>query len=365
LPSPELTDVKPNPNLTDIHRTPEDMRGRERFVRLDRNERVTAFSGTEFTGMLATLGPEAFCSYPDPSPLVDRLASSLQMPPEWICLTNGSDAAIRKIFQTFIRPGDSVLLAEPTYAMYPIYTRMFGARADLVSYRADRTLDVLDFRNRLASGPRIAALACPDQPTGAVLTVHQLRSIVDAAARNDVLCIIDEAYHPFHPATAVDLVREFDNLVITRTFSKVGGLAGLRLGYFVASAPLVELVDRVRGAHEVNAVAIHVGCFVVDHPEVGERYMREVEAGRALLKELATEVGFGFPSSPANFQLIELPAGLEPRAVVSGLKDRGYLVKGAFDHPSVNRCIRITLAGPDVVRPFVHAMREVCERADV
>jgi histidinol-phosphate aminotransferase len=354
--------MDPNPNLLDIYRAPDDMRGRSGFVRLDRNERVTPFSAAEFAPMLATLQPEMFCTYPDPSPLVERIAAALDLQIGWISLTNGSDAAIRKIFQTFVRQGDAVLLAEPTYAMYPIYTRMFGATADVVSYRKDRTLDVPRFLERLAARPRIAALACPDQPTGAVLPLEAIRQIVDTARRHDVLCVIDEAYYPFYSVTAVGLAREFDNVIVTRTFSKVGGLAGLRLGYFVARPEIVGLVERVRGAHEVNAVAIQIGCFVTDHPELGERFMRDIEAGRARLARAAADLGFGFPSSPANFQLIELPAPLDPPRIMAALKERGFLVKAGFDHPSVERCIRVTLAGPEVLEPFAEALREVCAR---
>ncbi len=357
--------IEPNPAILGLQRAAEDMRGRERYVRLDRNERVTPFSNAEFAAILGSLRAEEFCAYPDPSPLVDRLSRALSVPASWIYLTNGSDAAIRKVFQAFVRPGDAVLLADPTYAMYPIYTQMFGGHADIVSYRDDRTLDVAAFRRRLAARPRIAAIACPDQPTGAVLSIGDLRGIAAEARLQGTLVIIDEAYYPFHPATAVALVAELDNVVITRTFSKVGGLAGLRLGYLVAQPEIVDVVDKVRGAHEVNAVAIHAGAFVLDHPEIGEAFVRDLEAGRTLLTAAAADLGLAVPPCPANFQLIELPPALNPSAVVDALKQRGYLVKGGFPHPSVARCIRVTLAGPEVMALFTQALREVCARAAV
>lgn len=335
------------------------MRERERFVCLDRNERVTPFSEAEFALMSAALGPELLCTYPDPSPLVDRLAASFDVPRAWVYPTNGSDSAIRKVFHAFLRDGDTVLLADPTYAMYPIYTEMFGAHPDLVPYGRDRRLDVGRFLERVAARPRIAALASPDQPTGAALPEAALRSIVEACHRHDVLCVIDEAYYPFHPVTAVGFVRDFDNLVVTRSFSKVGGLAGLRLGFMVAQPAILAEVERVRGAHEVNAAAIRIACVVLDHPEIGEAYVRDVEQGRAVLREAAARLGFGSPDTPANFQLLELPAPLDSSAVVNALRGCGFLVKGGFAHPSVDRCIRVTLAGPDVMRAFVEALAHV------
>jgi histidinol-phosphate aminotransferase len=355
--------VIPTPSVMQLQRAAEDMRGRDRFVRLDRNERVTPFSDVELAGIFAGLRADQLCAYPDPTPLIDRLSRSLSVPASWIYLTNGSDAAIRKVFQTYVRTDDVVLLAEPTYAMYPIYAQMFGGRTDIVSYRDDRTLDVTAFRRHVTQRPRIAAIACPDQPTGAVLPRADLREITSDARAHGVLCIIDEAYYPFYPTTAIDLVGEFDNVVITRSFSKVGGLAGLRLGYLVAQPEIVSHVDKLRGAHEVNAMAIHAGSYVLDHPEIGVSFVRDIEAGRATLATAARELGMRVPDCPTNFQLLELPGALDPAAVVQALKDRGYLVKGGFSHPSVAHCIRVTLAGPDVMAPFTEALREVCTRA--
>ena len=355
--------MEPNPHLLAIHRLPEDMAGRERFVRLDRNERVVPFAKSEFAAMIATLRPEIFSAYPNPSPLIERLARQLQVPAEWIHPTNGSDAAIRKLFQTYVRPGDTVVLAEPTYAMYSIYAQMFAGRVDAVSYSADRVLHVDDMLTRLKKHPRVLALACPDQPTGAVLPLEVLRHLAQAASDHDTLCVIDEAYFPFHSVTAVPLTAEFDNVAITRTFSKIGGLAGLRLGYVVAQPTVLRHLERVRGAHEVNAVAIQIGCYVVDHPEIGDAYMRDIEAGRQILAAAAAELGLGFPRCPANFQLLELPA-LDPKALVASLKDRGFLVKGGFSHRSVARCIRVTLAGPDVMELFAASLREICASAE-
>lgn len=350
--------IEPNPAAAGLVRAPEEMRGRDKYVCLDRNECLVPLSSRQFDEMLARLGPQHFTSYPDPSPLLDRLAGELSVPAAWICLTNGSDAAIRKVFQTYVRPGDAVLLADPTYAMYSIYAQMFGGRVELVSYRPDRSLDVARFRAKLDDRPRIAALACPDQPTGAVLPLDALREIVGAAHARGILCVVDEAYFPFYPVTAVPLTAEFDNLVVTRSFSKAGALAGLRLGYLVAQPPIVNAVDKVRGAHEVNAVAIQAAAYLLDHPEIGAGRVAALEEGRAVLIAAATALGLRVPPCPANFQLIEFPDPVRVPAVVATLERSGFLVKGGFTHPSVAACIRVTLAGPPVMSSFARALRE-------
>jgi histidinol-phosphate aminotransferase len=350
---------EPNPHLLAIHRVDDAMGERAAFVRLDRNERVTPFPEATVRAMLSAVTPETLCAYPDPSPLYERLSRDLGVPVDHLYLTPGSDAAIRMVFQTYVRPGDRVVMPDPTYAMYPIYTRMFQAVPDLVAYDRDRRLDLDRFTSRLGQGARLVALPNPDQPTGAVVSLAQLRALASAAAAVGALVIVDEAYFPFHPITAMPLVRELDNLVVTRTFSKVGGLAGLRVGYLAASPAIVDALRRVRGAHEVNSVAITLGCYVLDHGEIGEEFRRDIEAGRRVLCEGANRLGLEAPSCPTNFQLVRFPGAATTDPLVDGLRQRGYLVKGGFTAPAVQDCIRVTLGDADVMTGFVKALEAV------
>ena len=144
--------------------------------------------------------------------------------------------------------------------------------------------------------------------------------------------------------------------MVTRTFSKVGGLAGLRLGYLAAAPGIIAGIKKVRGAHEVNAVAIAMGCFVLDHPAVADAHLAHIAAGRPSLIAAATALGLGAPPCPTNFQLLELPDGLDPAAVAGRLKTLGYLIRGGFGAASVRRCLRVTLGPPDVMTGFARAL---------
>jgi len=331
-----------------------DLRGD--FVRLDRNDRASPMDEASFRRVLASLSPAVFGAYPDPQPLNRRFAAEVGLAAEQVCATNGSDAAIRRAFQAYVNPGDRVLFADPSYAMYEVYTRVFQGEPVKLAYDETRRLDQERLLALIAERPRLVCLANPDQPTGAALALPELRRVVEATAKAGTLCLIDEAYYPSHPVTAVPLVRDYDNLLVTRSFSKVLGLGGLRLGFACAQAPIVQGLDKVRGLHEVNAMAIGVALYLLDHPAIVETYLRDLEAGRQVLAELARRRGFGFPACPANFQLIELPAPLDPRAVVQGVKERGFLIKGGFKAPCLRRCLRVSLAAPDLMSRFVAAL---------
>lgn len=351
--------LTPNEHLLSVDRVVESMHERAQAVRLDRNERVVPMPRAEFARILATLTPESFCSYPDPAPLYAALSRTLGVPESMLYLTNGSDAALRMLFQAFLRPGDEVVFADPSYAMYSIYTRVFGGVERSIPYGDDLCLDWVRVFALLERGPRIFVLANPDQPTGAVTPASTIMELAGVADRAGTLFIVDEAYYPFHPDTAIGLVEKFANLVVTRTFSKMSGIAGLRLGYLCAHRSIVHDVQRVRGAHEVNAIAIAVGTYMLEHPELGETHVDDVRRGRAELACAAAALGLGFPSCPANFQLLRFPGVTDTTGIVAGLKRRGYLVKGCFAAPALRDCIRVTLGPPKVMSAFAAALTDL------
>lgn len=351
--------IQPNSHLLNIRRVSEHMGERSNYVCLDRNERVEPVAPAVFEEMLAGLSPDLFCMYPNPAPLYERLSRATGFPEDCIYLTNGSDAALRMIFQTYVRPDDLSVFPDPSYAMYAIYSQIFQARARTIAYSKDRRLDVAALINELEKKPRILVIANPDQPTGATLALADLRKLAAASLRHETLFIIDEAYYPFYPHTALDLVREFPNVIVTRTFSKAGGLAGLRLGYLVANAEVIQNIQRIRGAHEVNAMSVTLGSYILDHPELSADYLAKIEAGRAVLAEAARELNLEFPSCPANFQLLRFVGMTDTTPITQALKEKGYLVKGGFAAEAVRDCIRITLASPPIMRGFAKALRAV------
>jgi histidinol-phosphate aminotransferase len=351
--------IEPNDHLQAIRRSSERMPERQGRARMDMNERVTPFEPEVQARLLAQIRPEMLCHYPDPSPLYERLARHLQFPEEWLYVTNGSDAAIRMLFQAYIRPGDRVVFPEPTFAMYGVYSQLFRAQAHTVPYLRGKPLDAAALQARIGAGARILAVANPDQPTGSVVSRHTLTELAAAARKAGTLFIVDEAYYPFYPETAVELVREYDNVVVLRTFSKVGGIAGLRVGYLVANPAIVDSVSRVRGSFEVNTIAIAIASFLLDNPALTREFLQEVEAGREVLRQMATRLGIGFPACPANFQLLQFAGASSTARLAVQLAARGYLVKGGFSAPAVSDCIRVTLAGPELMTRFCTECEDV------
>jgi histidinol-phosphate aminotransferase len=348
--------IEPRDHLRTIYRTSERHEGRAGFVCLDRNERTSPLPDAVFRDMLASVSMRDLMAYPDAGGLVSRLAKVLQLPEDCIAETAGSDNAIRRTFMAYLRPGAEIVSADPSYAMYEIYTRIFQGVPRRIAYGNDRHLDVAAFLAAIRPGVAIVVLANPDQPMGTVQSPGDIQRIIARAADVDAVCLVDEAYFPFHPETVVPLVRKFGNLVVARTFSKYPGCAGMRLGYAVASPKLIEGLMKVRGGNEVSGISLALGCYLLDHPEIAEDFRHAVENGRRVLLAGSHPLGFEALPSFGNFQLLRCPRGLSATALAEALKARNVLVKAGFTHPAIADCIRVTLNGPDVMHPFASVM---------
>jgi histidinol-phosphate aminotransferase len=350
--------IEPREHLRPIYRTNERHEGRAEFVCLDRNERASPLPDAVFRELLASVSMRDLMAYPDAGALVSRLAQALRLPEDWIAETAGSDNAIRRTFMAYLRPGAAVVSARPSYAMYEIYTRIFQGVPRPVDYGADRRLDVDAFVAAVTPGVDIVVLANPDQPMGTALPGSDIERIIARAAAVDAVCLVDEAYHPFHAETILPLLRRFDNLIMLRTFSKYPGCAGIRLGYAAGKPQLIDGLMKVRGGNEVSGVTLALGSYLLEHPEIAEDFRRAVDAGRRILNAQAEALGFAAPPCAGNFQLLRCPKGLGPIELAAALKDRRFLVKAGFSHPAIADCIRVSLNGPDIMQPFAAGLGE-------
>jgi histidinol-phosphate aminotransferase len=356
-----VTAPRANEHLIAIRRDSDCLGDRRRYVCLDRNERPSRWSPEIFREMLGELDPWEFTHYPDLGPLYERLISATGLPHERLCVGAGSDSLIRRAFQAFLKPGDRVLTPEPTYGMYAVWTRICQAEQIVIPYGLDLQLPLDEFvQTILEKKPRLVAIANPDQPTGSLLQRIDVVKIITACERVDALCIVDEAYFPFSPVTMLDAVREFSSLVVTRSFSKAGGIAGLRVGYAAADETVIRALHGMRSPGEVASVSATVAAFLLDRPDVMDGYRVEVEHGRKILIAAAEELGFACPRCYGNFQLLRSPVTIDCNSLVGAAARKGFLIKGAFAFPPLRDFVRITLDGSAVIEPFVECLREIC-----
>ena len=269
--------------------------------------------------------------YPDPDAtlLRSRLAERYETEPGRVAVGNGSCEILLAAAEALCEPGDEILYAWPSFSIYPYLAALTGAREIRVPLAAGEVHDLDAMAAEVTAAMQLAIVCNPNNPTGTHLPAAQVAAFCERVP-NHVTIALDEAYVEFQadddPDATIDLLAEFPNLVILRTFSKVYGLAGLRVGFALGSAKFRAAVDAVRQPFSVNALAQAAAAEAVLHQDDVERRVEQTIAERLRVEEALRELGLATAATQANFSWIDL-GDAEEREVVAGLAERQIAVR--------------------------------------
>ena len=301
-------------------------------------------------------------TYPEGSTRVlrQKLAQKWDLPEDWFIVGNGSDEIFRLLAETYIEPGDVALVPVPSFAGYPLVLELMGARVIRIPLGANGAMD-LDTMAEMAQNtrPKLIFLCRPNNPTGAVFAQDLFPAFM-AQVPKECLVILDEAYIEFDE-TSFDsraLLQQYPNVVVTRTFSKIYGMAGFRLGYGVMRPEMIAPFYTVRDPFSVNNLASAAGLAALDDTEFLERTRALTREGKAFLYDLFDRLEIPYTPTQANFILFD--AERSATEVFEALMRRGVLVRpcGSFGLPS---CLRVTIGTPAENQRFAEALESVLE----
>lgn len=292
--------------------------------------------------------------YPDPfhTELRQAIAGYVDAPAERIMFGNGSDELLELLIRLLLSPGDEVIVCEPTFGMYSFLPPLFLGTVRDVPRRADLSVDVNAVLGAMSDRTKILLLASPNNPTGNLLPLQDLRRLLEGEA----VVIVDEAYIEFSPecASAVPLTEAYPNLVVLRTFSKWAGLAGLRVGYGVFPEALIKHLWKIKQPYNVNLAAeAAVLASLADRDYLLANVARLVAERPRLQGALAALPGWTVYSSDANFLLCRMP---DAREVKDRLWRAGIMVRGYFGKPGLDDCLRISVGRPEHTDRIVEAL---------
>lgn len=280
--------------------------------------------------------PDAACAA-----LRQALARRLKVHIEQVIVGNGSDELIVLALRAFVDPGDEVVVAQPTFLIYEIQARACGASVRVVPLRHFR-YDLPAMRQAITPHTKLVFIANPDNPTGTYVTKRELEAFLRDLPHQTIV-FVDEAYAEFVDASdypqTLSYVKEHP-MIITRSFSKAYGLAGLRVGYGVAQPSLVASMNAVREPFNVNSLAQAAALAALEDREFLARSRRLVKEGRQFLTTELKRLGLRSVPSVANFILIEL--GPRAQEIANALLTRGVIVRemSAWGLPE---CVRVTI----------------------
>jgi histidinol-phosphate aminotransferase len=303
--------------------------------------------------------------YPDPtnSLLRKALSDRYEVPAERIAIGNGSCDILLALGDALLEPGAELVYAWPSFSVYPHLAAASGARAITVQLDPEQRHDLHAMLAEITVATRLVIVCNPNNPTGTAVALEHIAEFI-AQIPPHVCVILDEAYCDFNllddPDASIDLLRAHPNLVLLRTFSKVHGLCGLRVGFALCGSPDVpRAVDQVRQPFYCNALAQAAAIESLAHQDtIIERVTRTI-AERISFDERLQALGLSSAQSQANFCWVELGQDRDEAQIMDGLAQRGVLVRAGSALGSDTPTLRVTYGLPEENRRFFDALAQL------
>ena len=344
------------------------LEGRRQLLRLDFNENTVGPS-PRVVEALRAIPAEAIAIYPEYDGLREAVAANLAdrkagrpglgrpLDPAQIGLFNGVDAAIHAVFHAYGDRGDTLLTTSPTFGYYSPCAQMQGMAITAIPYQLpDFAFPLQEIRHALLQPeggrpPRLLLLCNPNNPTGTRLAPQPILEL--AAAAPDTLVVVDELYEAFTGDSVLPLA-DFEatpNLVVLRSLAKTAGLAGLRIGFAIGHAAVVDRISRVTGPYDINSFAVTAAFAALADQDYVDAYVAEVQRSRAWLVEQLQATGVRHHAAGGNYLLLwpkQDPALVEQRLK----REAGILVRSMAGKPLIDGSLRVSLGTTEQMRQF-------------
>ena len=302
--------------------------------------------------------------YPDGSSyyLKEKISEVFGLPMEKIITGNGSNELIELTIRAFLSPGDEVIQAFPTFLVYEKVVN--GAGGELISVSLkDFKVSLDDIKDAITSKTKIIFICNPNNPTGTGLSKEEMLDFIKSVPE-DIILVLDEAYIEFSSekiANGIDLLNERDRLIVMRTFSKLYGLAGLRVGYGFSSEEIVDYINRIRQPFNSNLLAQSAAIAALGDEDFVTKTLDLVKDGLRYLYENLDEMGLEYLPTETNFFLIKVPTG--GKNIYQRMLREGVIIR-SMESYGLGEYIRINIGLPEENERFIKSLKKVINNLD-
>jgi histidinol-phosphate aminotransferase len=312
---------------------------------LDFNER-TVPPAIELNELFDDIRPQLYPAFFD---LPSKIATYADVNPEQVMITNGTDQAIDVIVRTFADVDNTVIIPEPSFAMYRQSARVAGNQIVSPQYaKNDLAFPTQAITEATDEKTKLVVICNPNNPTGTLVPQEEVEEI--AAEADGAIVYVDEAYFEFSQQTSIPLIEKYPNVIVSRTFSKAFGLAGLRIGYVVARQLYIDEMLKVRGPYDVNQVASYAASVALSELDATSSYRDEVmNEAKPLVEQFFDEHGITFYPSAGNFVLFKPDDAV---LVANMLQQNGILLRPQ-NKPPIEDTLRVTIGTVAQMQHFI------------
>lgn len=322
---------------------------RVKYLRLDKNERVTKFPYSFIKIFKKQINSESLNIYPELFKFYRALSKTHLLGINYFFATAGIDAGLRSCIELF--GNKKIIILNPTFAMINIYCSILKKNVIKASYDKNFNLDLEAIYNNLNSNTSLVILSNPNSPTGTVLNVNQIKKILIKSKKFNIKVIVDEAYYGFCKITCTSLIKRFDNLIILRTFSKAFGVAGLRIGYAISHPKNIKKMVNIKPMYETNSLGILAANILLKNKKISKDYLDQVTTGKKFLLSFFDKKKIKYIHSEGNFILFKILKN--KKAYFKKLKQNNIRIVEKFSYKCLKGFSRLTLAPKKEINEFI------------
>lgn len=328
----------------------------EAEIKLNQNENPFDFPADLKEEVFRRFRNREWSRYPDfvPDSIRKRLAEFAGWHKDGVLVGNGSNELLQAALMVLVDKGTRVVIPSPTFTVYGLIASILGAEVVRIPLNSDMSYSVDELISRSeSSGAGVLIINTPNNPTGSVIRNEELKRILERFSGH---VLLDEAYFEFWGYSGLELLEEHPGLIITRTFSKAMGMAGLRLGYLLAHEELVSEISKAKLPYNVNQFSLTAAEVAVENKDRFRSAIETVLKERDRLgRELDRITGIRAYPSEANFFLVEAP--VEPGVIFDDLYRQGILVRDVSSYPMLSKCLRISVGTREENDRLLSALR--------
>jgi histidinol-phosphate aminotransferase len=335
------------------------MQGRYGYHRYDMNENPEGLPKEFVDSVLKEVTPEFLSIYPEPNRFLDEYAKYLGKGCKLdnLVATNGTDMAIRYILETFGEKGKDVVTVSPTFEMYWVNCSILGLHHVPVAYEKDMTIKTDNILKAINKDTRVVALVNPNNPMGNVYTDDDIQRIIKKAKEVNAVVLIDEAYHYFYPNTFLEYALKEDNVIVTRTFSKLFSIAALRMGVAIGNPNLIHYIKNSKLTFDCNAMALLFAQRIIEHPEL-EKQLIDIEVkGKAFALKDLKKHGYECKDCRGNFIFVR--PHHDANLTAKKLEAEKKILVHPYSNPFLKDYLRVSVGSIKSMKLFLEGFYEV------
>jgi len=324
---------------------------------LDRNERAVPYPPEVLDALAARLAQSRPNQYPELRPFYDKVAAWAGLAQNQVFITDGVSGAIKSLLEALAPSGANIVFPSPTFALYPVYARMFGIEPRIIGYSDEFQVDLTALEAALDEDTAFVFLPNPNVPIEGYLPLETISRLALHCAKFNAALVVDEVYYLFGGETAKDLIEDHPNLFIMRSFSKGFGLPGVRIGFVAGPAEIIEFVARTRTGYETSTMAAETVSYFLENMEIINGYVNEVKDGFRQLKARLDEIGIRHNGGDTgNFIYLDLKSPATVKTVITALRNQGIHIRGGWPAP-FDCGVAVTGAPPEQMLRFFDAFK--------